>query len=227
VVVPPDPVQHSAGLGRGARKKNGPALAGHGAEAVRDAVAKAITTLPEQLRRSLTWDQGAEMAQHAALRIEAGIDVYFCDPRSPWSRALGGRPDVLGTDIELNGVQHTVIGVMRRREHGEPAAAARRGADVRNRDATGAWRVQGPADPPTRHGGDAARAAERRSGCVLCLRRATRAAVDHAIVDRLVGATRHRDREPHTALHLRTWAATVQSRNSRAGWIPSTRRAGR
>ena len=48
--------------------KNGPALAGHGAEAVRDAIAASITTLPEQLRRSLTWDQGAEMAQHAQLR---------------------------------------------------------------------------------------------------------------------------------------------------------------
>ena len=48
------------------------ALAGHGAEAVRDAIASAITTLPEQLRRSLTWDQGAEMARHAQLRIDAG-----------------------------------------------------------------------------------------------------------------------------------------------------------
>ena len=45
------------------RAKNGPPLAGHGAEAVRDAIAASITTLPEQLRRSLTWDQGAEMAQ--------------------------------------------------------------------------------------------------------------------------------------------------------------------
>ncbi len=53
-----------------ARLKNGPALAGHGAEAVRDAIGRTIATLPEQLRRSLTWDQGAEMAQHAQLRIE-------------------------------------------------------------------------------------------------------------------------------------------------------------
>jgi IS30 family transposase len=62
------------------------ALAGHGAEAVRDAIARTITTLPEQLRRSLTWDQGAEMAQHARLRIETGLQVYFCDPHSPWQR---------------------------------------------------------------------------------------------------------------------------------------------
>lgn len=66
--------------------KNGPALAGHGAEAVRDAIVREIATLPGQLRRSPTWDQGAEMAQHAQLRTDAGVDVYFCDPRSPWQR---------------------------------------------------------------------------------------------------------------------------------------------
>ena len=68
------------------RTKNGPALAGHGAEAVRDVIAAAITTLPEQLRRSLTWDQGSEMSQHAQLRIDTGLAVYFCDPHSPWQR---------------------------------------------------------------------------------------------------------------------------------------------
>jgi IS30 family transposase len=68
------------------RVKNGPALAGHGAEAVRDAIAKSITTLTQQLRRSLTWDQGAEMAQHARLRVEIGLPIYFCDPHSPWQR---------------------------------------------------------------------------------------------------------------------------------------------
>jgi IS30 family transposase len=79
----------------GPRVKNGPALAGHGAEAVRDAIACQITTLPEQLRRSLTWDQGAEMAQHAQLRVDTGIDVYFCDPHSPWQR---------GTNENTNGL---------------------------------------------------------------------------------------------------------------------------
>jgi IS30 family transposase len=77
------------------RIKNGPALAGHGAEAVRDAIASAITTLPEQLRRSLTWDQGAEMAQHAQLRIDTGLAIYFCDPHSPWQR---------GTNENTNGL---------------------------------------------------------------------------------------------------------------------------
>ena len=74
------------GHGDGPRVKNGPALTGHGAEAVRDAIAASITTLPEQLRRSLAWDQGAEMAQHAQLRIDTGLQVYFCDPQSPWQR---------------------------------------------------------------------------------------------------------------------------------------------
>jgi IS30 family transposase len=57
--------------GTGKPVNNGPALAGHGAEAVRDAIAETISSLPAQLRRSLTWDQGAEMAQHAQLRIDS------------------------------------------------------------------------------------------------------------------------------------------------------------
>lgn len=79
----------------GARAKNGPALAGHGAEAVRDAITRSITTLPEALRKSLTWDQGAEMSEHARLRIDAGVAVYFCDPHSPWQR---------GTNENTNGL---------------------------------------------------------------------------------------------------------------------------
>jgi IS30 family transposase len=75
--------------------KNGPPVSGHDAGAVRDAIAEAITSLPEQLRRSLTWDQGAEMAQHAQLRIETGVEVYFCDPQSPWQR---------GTNENTNGL---------------------------------------------------------------------------------------------------------------------------
>jgi hypothetical protein len=74
------------GYGRQPRVHNGPALAGHGAEAVRDAIATTITTLPAQLRRSLTWYQGTEMAQHAQLCIDTGIAIYFCDPHSPWQR---------------------------------------------------------------------------------------------------------------------------------------------
>jgi IS30 family transposase len=58
----------------------------HGASAVCDAIASTITTLPLELRRSLTWDQGSEMAQHLKLTVEAGLPVHFCDPRSPWQR---------------------------------------------------------------------------------------------------------------------------------------------
>jgi IS30 family transposase len=83
------------GYGEQPRVKNGPPLAGHGAEAVRDAIAASIVTLPEQLRRSLTWDQGAEMAQHVQLRIDTGLAVYFCDPQSPWQR---------GTNENTNGL---------------------------------------------------------------------------------------------------------------------------
>ena len=94
----------------GPRVRNGPALTGHGAEAVRDAIAGAITTLPEQLRRSLTWDQGTEMAQHAQLRIETGLQVYFCDPQSPWQRGTNENTNGLlrqyfpkGTDLARHG----------------------------------------------------------------------------------------------------------------------------
>jgi IS30 family transposase len=60
--------------------------AGRTAEAVRDAMAAKILTLPEALRRSVTWDQGTEMAQHARFSVETGVAVYFCDPHSPWQR---------------------------------------------------------------------------------------------------------------------------------------------
>jgi IS30 family transposase len=83
------------GHGEEKRSKNGPALTGHGAEAVRDAITSTIALLPEHLRRSLTWDQGAEMSQHAKLSIDTGVQVYFCDPQSPWQR---------GTNENTNGL---------------------------------------------------------------------------------------------------------------------------
>jgi IS30 family transposase len=97
-----------AEYGDGPRDNSGPALSGHGAEAVRDAITRTIITLPEELRRSLTWDQGAEMAQHSRLKIDAGIQVYFCDPRSPWQRGTNENTNGLlrqyfpkGTDLSI------------------------------------------------------------------------------------------------------------------------------
>src|SRR5207244_4059046 len=67
----------------------------HTADVVADALATKITELPDQLRRSLTWDQGKEMAQHARFTIASGMPVSFCDPRSPWQR---------GTNENTNGL---------------------------------------------------------------------------------------------------------------------------
>ena len=88
--LPPMP-----GHGEQPAVKNGPPLAGHGAEAVRDEIVRVISTLPEHLRCSLTWDQGSEMAQHVQLRIDTGLAVFFCEPRSPWQR---------GTNENTNGL---------------------------------------------------------------------------------------------------------------------------
>jgi len=77
-----------------ARRKNGPALAGRGSDAVRQAIAESMQPLPERLRRTRTWDQGAEMSQHARLRTDTGLQVRFCEPRSPWQR---------GTNENTNG----------------------------------------------------------------------------------------------------------------------------
>jgi IS30 family transposase len=103
------------------RVKNGPALAGHGAEAVRIAILRSMSKLPEELRQSLTWDQGAEMAQHVKLRIDTGLDIYFCDPQSPWQRGSNENTNGLlrqyfpkGTDLsrhtakELDAVAHVI-----------------------------------------------------------------------------------------------------------------------
>ncbi len=83
------------GYGDQPQVKNGPALAGRGADAVRDAITRAFAVLPEQLRRTLTWDRGKEMAGHAALTASMGLGVYFADPHSPWQR---------GTNENTNGL---------------------------------------------------------------------------------------------------------------------------
>jgi IS30 family transposase len=82
---------------------------GHSAEEVRDAMTKAIQTLPAALVRSITWDQGSEMSQHTAFTVDTGVQVYFCDPHSPWQRGSNENTNGLlrqyfpkGTDLSVH-----------------------------------------------------------------------------------------------------------------------------
>ncbi len=82
---------------------------GRAAEQVRDAMTAQIQTLPAALRRTLTWDQGKEMSQHAQFSVDTGVDVYFCDPHSPWQRGSNENTNGLlrqyfpkGTDLSVH-----------------------------------------------------------------------------------------------------------------------------
>ena len=106
---------------------------GRTAESVRDALTKSIQRLPQRLRRSLTWDQGKEMAEHTRFTIDSGVKVYFCDPSSPWQRGSNENTNGLlrqyfpkGTDLtaynqqaldavadELNGRPRQTLGWMK------------------------------------------------------------------------------------------------------------------
>jgi IS30 family transposase len=83
------------------------------ADVVADAMIAAIKELPPTLRRTVTWDQGHEMAQHARIGLDAGIEIYFCDPHSPWQRGSNENTNGLlrqyfpkGTDLSVHTAEH-------------------------------------------------------------------------------------------------------------------------
>nr|WP_143467152.1 IS30 family transposase [Lentzea kentuckyensis] len=88
-------------------------LTGRDAATVHDAMIEAITALPAALRQSLTWDQGQEMARHKDIAIATGLDIYFCDPHSPWQRGTNENTNGLlrqyfpkGTDLSIHSREH-------------------------------------------------------------------------------------------------------------------------
>lgn len=101
--------------------RDGPALAGYGAITMKNALANAMSTLPAQLARSVTWDRGKEMSAHAKFTVETGIPVFFADPQSPWQRGTNENTNGLlrqyfpkGTDLscwsaeEIEAVAHAL-----------------------------------------------------------------------------------------------------------------------
>src|SRR5690606_22364062 len=101
--------------------RNGPALAGYGAITMKNALANAMSRLPAQVTRSLTWDRGKEMSAHAKFTVETGIPVFFADPQAPWQRGTNENTNGLlrqyfpkGTDLscwsaeEIEAVAHAL-----------------------------------------------------------------------------------------------------------------------
>jgi IS30 family transposase len=121
------------GFGVIPRTKNGPALAGYGAITMANALAQTIGTLPEQLRRSLTWDRGKELSAHAQFSIASDVKVYFADPKSPWQR---------GTNENTNGLlrQYFPKGTDLSRWNADDVAAIAHTLNTRPRKTLG-WRT--------------------------------------------------------------------------------------
>lgn len=110
-----------SGYGLIPRTKNGPALAGYGAVTMANALKRTVRALPAELWRSLTWDRGKELSDHARFSIESGVKVFFADPHSPWQRGTNENTNGLlrqyfpkGTDLsrwsaeEIQAVAHTL-----------------------------------------------------------------------------------------------------------------------
>ena len=98
---------------------------GRTAERVRPALARRIRTLPVELRRTLTWDRGKELAQHVRFTVDTGMQVYFCDPRSPWQRATNENTNGLlrqyfpkGSDLAVHDQKH--LNAVARELNGRP-----------------------------------------------------------------------------------------------------------
>jgi IS30 family transposase/transposase InsO family protein len=117
--------------------RNGPSLGGYGAIAMSAALASSITQLPQQLRRTLTWDRGKELSGHAQLTLETGTRVFFADPHSPWQRPTNENTNGLlrqyfpkGTDLsrwsaeDLDAVALTINNRPRKTLHWKTPAEA-------------------------------------------------------------------------------------------------------
>jgi IS30 family transposase len=121
--------------------KTGPPLGGYGAVAMKNALSAVITSLPNQLRQSITWDRGKELSQHVAFTIETGVPVFFADPRSPWQR---------GTNENTNGLlrQYFPKGTDLARWGAEDLEAVAHALNTRPRKTLG-WRT--PAEALNEH----------------------------------------------------------------------------
>jgi len=98
---------------------------GHTAEEVRRAMVRKIRQLPTELRRSLTWDQGHEMAEHVRFTVDTGVQIYFCDPKSPWQRGSNENTNgllrqYLPRTTDLSKVTQTQLNAIARSLNGRP-----------------------------------------------------------------------------------------------------------